>query len=66
MEYSDMSKIEDYPGPAEDQPEKEGVGSPADEGMVDEGIVKPPATAEEEEKEEQKTTDKQLLEVLAF
>jgi hypothetical protein len=46
---ANMSKIEDYPGPTEDQPEKEGVGSPADEG-----IVKPPPTPEEEEKEEQK------------
>jgi hypothetical protein len=48
-EYSNMSKIEDYPGPTEDQPEKEGVGSPEDGG-----IVNPPVTPEEEEKEEQK------------
>jgi len=39
-----MRTIEDYPGPTEDQPEKQGVDSPADEG-----IVKPPATPEEED-----------------
>ena len=39
-----MRKIEDYPGPTEDQPEKEGVEFPADEG-----IVKPPVTPEEED-----------------
>jgi hypothetical protein len=44
-----MSKIEDYPGPTKDQPEKEGVGSPADER-----IVNPSATPEEEEKEDKK------------
>jgi hypothetical protein len=37
FEYSDMNKIEDYPGPTRDQPEEAGVGSPADER-----IVKPP------------------------
>ena len=38
-----MRMIEDYPGPTEDQPEKQGVEFPADEG-----IVKPPVTPEEE------------------
>lgn len=46
-----MSKIEDYPGPTDGQPEKKGVGGPADEG-----IVKPPVTPENEEEEEQKET----------
>ena len=41
---SDISMIEDYPGPTKDQPEKEGVGSPADEG-----IAKPPPTPKEED-----------------
>ena len=38
-----MRMIEDYPGPTEDQPEKQG-----DEFPADEGIVKPPVTPEEE------------------
>jgi hypothetical protein len=41
---SDMKMIEDYPGPTKGQPEKEGVGFPADEE-----IVKPPVTPEEED-----------------
>ena len=39
-----MTMIEDYPGPTEDQPEKQGVELPADEG-----IVKPPGTPEDED-----------------
>ena len=41
-----MSKIEDYPGPTKDQPEKEEVEYPANEG-----IVKPPVTPEQEEEQ---------------
>jgi hypothetical protein len=29
-----MSKVEDYPGPTKDQPEKEAVEWPANEGIV--------------------------------
>jgi hypothetical protein len=41
---SDMRMIEDYPGPTENQAEKQEVEFPADER-----IVKPPVTPEEED-----------------
>jgi len=42
-----MSKVEDYPGPTKDQPEKEAVEWPTNEG-----IVKPPVTPENEEEDQ--------------
>jgi hypothetical protein len=53
MRILGMSNIEDYPGPSSDHPEKEGVGGPANEN-----IVQPPATPEDEKKEEPSKTKK--------
>ena len=43
-----MSDTEDYPGPSEDQPEKEGQDP---RGKADERTVKPPARPEKESEE---------------
>lgn len=44
-----MTETEDYPGPTQNQPEKEGQEAPA---RTDEEMVKPPAKPEVESKEE--------------
>jgi hypothetical protein len=45
-----MSDTEDYPGPSQDQPEKDGQDP---RGKADEGMVKPPARPEKQSKEKQ-------------
>jgi hypothetical protein len=42
-----MSETEDYPGPTQDQPDKEGQDP---RGRADEDMVKPPAEPESEKK----------------
>jgi len=42
-----MSETEDYPGPTQDQPDKEGQDP---RGRADEEMVKPPAEPETEKK----------------
>jgi hypothetical protein len=44
-----MSDIEDYPGPTQNQPDKEGQDP---RGRADEEMVKPPAKPETEKKKE--------------
>jgi hypothetical protein len=44
-----MSDTEDYPGPTQDQPDKEGQDP---RGRADEEMVKPPAKPETERKKE--------------